>query len=204
MSAPLRVPRAVAVLAIAVALVAGWMIARDDDGDRPSGNAPAPAGDDRRAAATRAIAALDRRDARATVDRTVDGDTVVIRFRDRDGEGRATVRYLGVDTPEVARGRKRGECFGPEASRANAGWVDGRRVRLRFDRERIDRYGRVLAALEPDGWDRSVSERLVAEGYARVLTIRPNGALLAPRLERLSAQARRAQRGLWAACADAR
>ncbi len=186
------------MIVIAAALVAGWTIAQD--GDDPAGGARSSG--DRRANAERAVAALDRPDARATVERTVDGDTVVVRFRDHEGDGRVTVRYLGVDTPEVARGGRPAQCFGREATAANASWVDSRRVRLRFDRERIDRYDRVLAAVHPDGWDRSVSERLVAEGYARVLTIRPNG-VLAPRLDRLADDARRAGRGMWTACGDA-
>lgn len=184
---------------IVAALVAGWLIARDDD--RPPQRSTSSSSTRGAVAAERAVRALDRRSARATVERIVDGDTVVVRFRDDAGEGRVTVRYLGVNTPEVARGGKPGQCFGPEATAANASWTAGRRVRLQFDREVVDRYGRVLAALRPDGWDRSVSERLVAEGYARVLTIRPNGAL-APRLDRLAAEARRAGRGLWSACGD--
>lgn len=186
------------MLVIAAALVAGWLIARDGD-EQPRGSTSSSS--TRGAAAERAVRALDRRGAQATVERIVDGDTVVVRFRDDDGEGRATVRYLGVNTPEVARGSKPGQCYGREATAANTSWVADRRVRLQFDREVLDRYGRVLAALHPDGWDRSVSERLVAEGYARVLTIRPNGAL-APRLERLASEARRAGRGLWSACGD--
>lgn len=185
------------MLVIAAALVAGWLIARDGDEPRRSTSSSSTRG----AAAERAVRALDRRGARATVERIVDGDTVVVRFRDDDGEARATVRYLGVNTPEVARGGKPGQCYGREATSANASWVADRRVRLEFDREVLDRYGRVLAALHPDGWDRSVSERLVAEGYARVLTIRPNG-VLAPRLDRLASEARRAGRGLWSACGD--
>lgn len=183
---------------IVAALVAGWMLARDDgEPPRPSTSHSSTRG----AVAERAARALAQPRARATVERIVDGDTVVVRFRDDAGEGRVTVRYLGVNTPEVARGGKPGQCYGREATAANASWVADRRVRLRFDRELVDRYGRLLAALHPDGWDRSVSERLVADGYARVMTIRPNG-MLAPRLDRLAAEARRAGRGLWSACGD--
>lgn len=183
---------------IVAALVAGWMLARDDGApSQPSTSSSSTRG----AVAERAARALAQPRARATVERIVDGDTVVVRFRDDAGEGRVTVRYLGVNTPEVARGGKPGQCYGREATAANASWVADRRVRLRFDRELVDRYGRLLAALHPDGWDRSVSERLVADGYARVMTIRPNG-MLAPRLDRLASEARRAGRGLWSACGD--
>jgi micrococcal nuclease len=134
--------------------------------------------------------------------RTIDGDTAVVAFRDARGRGTVTVRYLGVDTPESVHPDKPVECFGPQASHRNHAWATGRRVRLRFDVERIDPYGRLLAALVPDGRRRSLSERLVAEGLARVLAIAPNGAD-APRLRRLEEQARTARRGLWGACGDA-
>ncbi len=49
----------------------------------------------------------------ATVTDTVDGDTVVVRFRDGRTE---TVRLLGIDTPETHHPTKPVGCYGPEAS----------------------------------------------------------------------------------------
>jgi micrococcal nuclease len=56
------------------------------------------------------------------------------------------VRLIGVDTPEVAIFGRDPQCFGPEAS----GWTKdalqpGTRVRLEYDLNRTDRYGRTLA-----------------------------------------------------------
>jgi micrococcal nuclease len=186
-------PPPVVVLALA-AVAGGWAAAQLGGPDEAAG----PAG----AGAARALAALTAPGARARVERTKDGDTAVLRFRDAAGVGRVTVRYLGVDTPESVDPDEPVGCFGPEASHANQRWATGRRVRLDFDRERVDPYGRLLAALVPDGWRRSLSARLVAEGYGRVLTIPPNGAD-APRLRRLQERAERRRVGLWRTCGDA-
>ncbi|MBI5087957.1 MAG: nuclease, partial [Actinobacteria bacterium] len=50
--------------------------------------------------------------ANATIERVVDGDTVVADF---DGR-RETVRLIGIDTPETVKPDAPVECFGPEAS----------------------------------------------------------------------------------------
>ena len=163
---------------------------------------PATGGTDRAAPAARAVAALAAPGARARVVRTLDGDTAVVAFSDREGRATATVRYLGVDTPESVHPERPVECFGPEASHRNRSWATGRLVRLRFDRERVDPYGRLLAAVVVAGHDRSLSERLVAAGLGRVLVVPPNGTD-APALRRAESRAREARRGLWRVCEDA-
>ena len=75
--------------------------------------------------------------------------------------------------------------------------VDGRTVRLVFDREARDVYGRLLAYVYTRG--RFVNAALVRGGYARTLTIAPNTSH-APEFHRLAAEAARAGRGLWGAC----
>ncbi|MDO9409257.1 thermonuclease family protein [Patulibacter sp.] len=152
--------------------------------------------------AGRAVAALSVPGARARVVRTLDGDTARIAFRDDEGRATVTVRYLGVDTPETVHPDRGVECFGPEASHRNRDWATGRLVRVRFDVERVDPYGRLLAALTPVGWRRSLSERLVAEGLGRVLAIAPNGTD-APHLRRVQLRAQRVGRGRWGACGNA-
>ena len=130
----------------------------------------------------------------ATVVHVVDGDTIVVAFRDgRTG----TVRVLGVDTPETVDPRKPVQCFGPEASAYAKAHLTGVSVRLEFDVERHDRYGRLLAYVLVGG--RRYEDDLLRRGLARLLVIPPNGAharvMLAEELE-----ARRARRGLWGAC----
>lgn len=131
--------------------------------------------------------------ASAEVERVVDGDTIEV---DLDG-AEEDVRYIGIDTPETVKPDTPVQCFGPEASERNHELVEGRRVRLIFDRERRDVYGRLLAYVYVG--DQFINGELIAGGYARTLEIEPNTAR-APQLERLQAQASAASRGLWGAC----
>jgi micrococcal nuclease len=121
--------------------------------------------------------------------RALDGDTIVV-------AGVGTVRYLGIDTPELHHPRRPVERLARRAARVNAAMVVGRRVRLVTDRERRDRYGRLLAYvyLGPT----MVNAVLVRRGLARAYPFAPNTrhAALFARLER---NARRARLGLWGA-----
>jgi len=109
------------------------------------------------------------------------------------------VRYIGIDTPESVKPNTPVQCFAKAASAFNERLVAGRRVTLVSDVEKRDRYGRLLAYVyrRPDGL--FVNEELVQRGYARPLTIPPDVRFSA-RFTRLAGDARRAARGLWAAC----
>ena len=74
------------------------------------------------------------------VERVVDGDTLLL-------ENDARVRLIGVDAPESVKPDHPVEPFGPEASAFTKKWVGkaGNTVRLQFDKERVDQYGRFLA-----------------------------------------------------------
>jgi micrococcal nuclease len=132
---------------------------------------------------------------RAQVLRVVDGDTIRVRV----GGHTERVRYIGVDTPESVKPGTPVQCYAKRASAANAALVAGRSVRLVADVEQRDRYGRLLAYVyrEPDG--AFINAQLVRDGYARPLTIAPNVAH-AREFDGLARDARRARRGLWAAC----
>ena len=164
---------AVVVAVLAVAVLAGLVSAsRDGDGEPARGGG-----------------------ADATVTRVVDGDTIRV---DLDGV-EEIVRYIGVDTPESVKPGTPVECFAKRASEQNARLVDGADVRLRFDVERRDRYGRLLAYVHRADDGTFVNEALIRDGYARPLTIPPN-VRFADRFARLARAAREAGRGLWAAC----
>jgi micrococcal nuclease len=129
----------------------------------------------------------------ARVTRVVDGDTVEALV----GGTEQDLRYIGVDTPETVKPGEPVQCFGPQASAFNHRLVEGRRVRLVFDAERRDVYGRLLVYVYLRG--ELVNAQLVRRGYARTLTIEPND-MFAPLLARLQRRAGREGRGLWAAC----
>ncbi len=105
------------------------------------------------------------------------------------------VRYIGVDTPETHHPMRGVEPYGMEAAEANRKLVDGKTVRLEFDVEQRDRYGRLLAYVYlEDGT--FVNAWLVENGYAMVMTIPPNVKHQALFLK-LQREAREAGRGLW-------
>jgi micrococcal nuclease len=144
-----------------------------------------------RLGATRAGGALPGGAARVVA--VVDGDTIDVAWAGR----RDRVRLLGVDTPETVDPHRPVGCFGPEAAAYTRRRLQGQPVRLSFDRERRDRYGRLLAYVDVGG--RRFNDELLTGGYARLLVIPPNGlharAMLAEELA-----ARSARRGLWGAC----
>jgi endonuclease YncB( thermonuclease family) len=89
----------------------------------------------------------------------VDGDTFFV-------EDLGKIRLLNIDTPE------RGETGFYEAKERLEELAGGRWVRLYFDVELLDRYGRYLAWPEVDG--RAICPILIAEGLAKPLFIEPN------------------------------
>jgi micrococcal nuclease len=129
----------------------------------------------------------------ARVTAVVDGDTLEVAWAGR----RERVRLLGVDTPETVDPHRPVGCYGPEAAAFTHRRLEGRTVRLSFDRQHRDRYGRLLAYVELDG--RRFNDELLTGGYARVLVIPPNGRHGRAMLDEELA-ARAAGRGLWGAC----
>jgi len=127
------------------------------------------------------------------VGRVVDGDTIEVLINGSPED----VRYIGIDTPESVAPGEPVECYGHEAADANARLVEGETVRLDFDAERRDPYGRLLAYVYLD--DLMVNAELVRRGFATTLTIPPNDSH-ADRFARLERQAGAAGRGLWGAC----
>ena len=129
----------------------------------------------------------------ARVVRVVDGDTIVASIGGSD----EYVRYIGVDTPETVKPGTPVQCYGERASRFNRHLVEGRTVRLVFDRERQDAYGRLLAYVHVGG--RFVNADLVRRGLARPFRYPPNTAH-ASLFARLADRAGRRGRGLWRRC----
>jgi len=128
------------------------------------------------------------------VKRVVDGDTFVISNGDR-------IRLIGINAPESVKPDSPLECYGPEASkRTKALLPAGTNIRLVFDRERADRFGRTLAYVFRRSDGLFVNASLLEDGYATTLTIAPN-TLYADRFADLQKKAKRQQVGLWGSCA---
>ena len=134
----------------------------------------------------------------APVVRVVDGDTIRVGLP----SGEEPVRYIGIDTPESVKPGAPVECFAKRASAYNERLVAGERVRLVYDIERRDRYGRLLAYVYRVRDGLFVNAELVRRGYATAVTFPPNVAH-ERELRRLARRARMSGRGLWSGCAGA-
>lgn len=128
------------------------------------------------------------------VDRIVDGDTLYVAALEE------RVRLIGIDTPETKHPNRDVECFGHEAAAHLMSLVPpGTEVRVVFDVEREDRYGRPLGYLYRVQDGAFINLRMVADGYAQVATYPPN-VTHADEFVAAQASARDASRGLWEAC----
>lgn len=148
----------------------------------------------------------------ATVQRVVDGDTIDVLITGRvEGPGAGStqvgrtyrVRLLGIDTPETVKPDTPVQCFGHEASAATKALLQGQDVRLVKDVEETDQYGRLLRYVYFGA--EMANARLMANGYAYVLTYPPNVRHAALFVD-LARQARASGVGLWspATCAGQR
>ncbi|MDI6840059.1 MAG: thermonuclease family protein [bacterium] len=121
------------------------------------------------------------------VERVIDGDTILLSNGER-------VRYIGIDAPETVHPIKGVEYYGIEATEANRRLVENKSVKLEFDVQKRDKYGRLLAYVYVDTV--FVNAKLVSQGYAKVSTYPPNVKYQELFL-RLQQEAREAGRGLW-------
>lgn len=124
----------------------------------------------------------------------IDGDTV------RLGNGQL-LRYIGVDTPEVRIRQSNKWVYKPqpfalEAKDFNKQLIEGKYVRVEFDIDKYDSYGRLLGYVFLDNI--FVNAKLLEEGYA-VLSTRPPNIKYVETFIELQKQARKEKKGLWGA-----
>ena len=119
-----------------------------------------------------------------------DGDTVVL-------EGGERIRYNGINAPEIAHKEKgkSAEPYGNAAKKFNIKLVKAKKVRLEFDFEKRDRYGRSLAYVFLTD-DTFVNVEMVANGFAYYLagTVNKKYAKLLINAQR---EAMSARKGMW-------
>lgn len=125
--------------------------------------------------------------------KVIDGDTI----RLSNGE---KVRYIGINTPETHHPTLGLQPGGTDAYAINKKLVEGKQVRLEFDVEKRDRYGRLLAYVylpeQGSAGKIFVNAWLVENGYAQVMTIPPNVKHQELFLK-LQRKAREKNAGLW-------
>lgn len=94
--------------------------------------------------------------------RVVDGDTIILDENER-------VRLIGVDTPETKDPRKPVQYFGQKAYEFTRRLVEGKKVRLQYDWQRKDTYGRTLAYVyQEDGT--FLNAEIIKQGYGFAYT----------------------------------
>jgi len=126
------------------------------------------------------------------VKKVIDGDTIIL------SNGKH-LRYIGLDTPEV-RIRKRGKFiydpqpFSLEAKKMNKKLVENKFIRVEFDVEKLDTYGRILGYCFVG--DTFVNDELIKEGLAVLYTKPPNVKYTKVFIESQE-QARSLHKGLW-------
>jgi micrococcal nuclease len=128
----------------------------------------------------------------ARVVRVIDGDTfdAVV-----DGN-QQRIRLLNVDTPETKDPDEAVQCLGPEASEHLATLLHpGDLVRLTYDQQRYDRYGRVLAGVHKD--DLLINSEIAARGLGVAKLYEPNERYY-PEVLAAQQDAQRRQVGLYA------
>ena len=122
------------------------------------------------------------------VKRVYDGDTIEL------DDGRK-IRFLGMNTPEISH-RGKSEDMGGKAAKA---WLSDKlktsRVRLEFDAEQTDSYGRTLAYVLTENRE-NLNVQLVAQGLA-AMSIFPPNLRYVNELTAAQAQAEQANLGIW-------
>lgn len=126
----------------------------------------------------------------AEVTRVYDGDTIEALVSGRSQK----IRYIGIDSPEMTDSREAVLEMARAAKEANRRLVEGRVVRLEYDVQTRDTYGRLLAYV----WigDTLVNEVLVRDGYAAARSFPPN-VRYQERLRTAQQVAQDAGRRLW-------
>ena len=124
----------------------------------------------------------------------IDGDTVRL-------ENQRLLRYIGIDTPEIRirNGNNfiyKPQPFAEEAKEFNRKLVEGKTVRIEFDVEKIDKYGRLLGYVFVK--EKFVNAKLLEEGYAVLFTNPPNLRYV-ELFKKLQKEAQDNKRGLWGA-----
>lgn len=119
--------------------------------------------------------------------KVIDGDTIIL-------DGTEKVRLIGIDTPETKHPKKPVEYFGKEATAFTKRMVEGKKVRLEYDQQRIDKYGRTLAYIYlEDGT--FLNAEIIKQGYGFAYTKFPFKYLTEFREH--EKMAREQNKGLW-------
>lgn len=125
---------------------------------------------------------------RHQVDYVYDGDTLVLENGER-------VRLLNINAPEISSRHREGEQGGEAAKQWLKQQIGKAPVYLRFDKEKRDKYDRLLAYIFlKDG--RHLNAEMLKQGLA-ALTVHPPNLLYADKLQAAQQHAINDKAGIW-------
>lgn len=108
----------------------------------------------------------------AVVTEVVDGDTFHIEYKSREHK----VRLLDIDTPESVKSGVKPQPYSAEASEITKKMLTGKKVKLIFEKEEYDQFGRLLAhVILEDGT--YYNALMVQNGFAICVFYSPNTLL---------------------------
>jgi|GEM_PF-1102728 len=120
------------------------------------------------------------------VDYVIDGDTFISHDK--------KYRLILVDTPESKHRNMDVQPYSLEASKYTREQLEGQTVEVEYGIKDIDKYGRYLVYVWKN--EELFNEKLVENGYARVLSIPPNTKYL-DQIKEKEQIAKNEKRGLW-------
>lgn len=121
------------------------------------------------------------------VKKVISGDTIQL-------DNGQTVKYIGIETPELSLKEGGSEFFAKQASRHNQRLVFMKKVRLEFDKKKQDSNGRLLAYVFVK--QLFVNAELIKLGYAKANIVPPNDKYKNMFLD-YEAKAKMSEKGLW-------
>lgn len=114
----------------------------------------------------------------------IDGDSLLVKYKGRSQE----VRLIGIDAPEW------GQEYGTQAKSHVLNCCYGQDLRLEFDREKKDRYGRLLAYVYCG--NKMLNKEMVRAGMAIAIKVKPNTKYYR-QLKQIEKQAQAQRQGFW-------
>lgn len=122
-----------------------------------------------------------------------DGDTATVEH----GTVHETVRFVGIDTPEMDFGGSNPDCWAQQATDRATELLENEVVWLGFDATCTDAYDRTLAYITLDG--EFINRQMVREGHAWAFPFEPN-TTFASNFQTAEQQASAEGAGLWGNC----
>ncbi|GHT21875.1 hypothetical protein FACS189419_03480 [Planctomycetales bacterium] len=127
-----------------------------------------------------------------------DGDTIDVVD---DNKEKFRIRLIGANTPETVKPNTPVEPYGPEASALTKKMIDesGYKVRIAYDGDQIDKYGRSLAFvyLQLSQGEINLNELLVREGLAHAQLQYRFSKSAKQRLLQAEDEAKKSKKNLW-------